>query len=51
MMTTARGNLFKHAFKVLELNLCPKLLFSGDSDSSSLEPECWKTMSIVVEWQ
>ena len=54
-MATARKILFKSAFKVentdLEINLCPKPLFSGDSDSSYLERERWKTMTVVVEWQ
>ena len=40
-MTTARENLFESAFKVyntvLEINLRPKPLFSGDSESSCVE--------------
>ena len=50
-MTTATENLFKGAFKVsntvLGINLPPKPLFPGGSDSSCLELECWKTMTVV----
>ena len=35
---------------IFEINLRPKL-FSGGSDSSCLERERWKTMTVVVEWQ
>ena len=52
-MTTARENLFKSAFKVqnsvLEINLRPKLLFPGGSDSSCLERERFKTMTVAPE--
>ena len=54
-MTTARENLFKSALKVhntvLEINLRPRPLSSGGSDSSCLERERWKMMTVVVEWQ
>ena len=54
-MTSTRENRFKGVFKVkntiLEINLHPKPLFSGGSDSSCLERERWKTMTVVIEWQ
>ena len=54
IMTTARENLFKSAFKVwntfLELNPHPKQLFSGGSDNPCLALRL-KTMNFAVEWQ
>ena len=36
---------------VLDINLSPNSPFSRISDSSRLERERWKTMTVVVEWQ